>query len=71
MAANDVQVDGNHYKQFTIQPWDAIEDWGLGFTDGCAIKYIARWRYKGQRIKDLEKAAHCIEKLLELERKKQ
>ena len=70
MAANEVQIGGEHYKKFTIQPWDAIEDWGLGFKDGSAVKYLARWKYKGG-IADLEKAAHCIEKLIELERKKQ
>ena len=69
-GANDVQVGGEHYKQFAIQPWDAVVDWGLGFFDGCAVAYLARWHYKGG-IKDLEKAAHFIQKLIEVERKKQ
>jgi len=51
-----------------IQPWDAILSWELGFLDGCAVKYLARWRKKGG-VDDLRKAAHFIEKLIEIETK--
>lgn len=64
--ANDVQVGGSHYRRLDIQPWDAIEAWGLGFLDGNAVKYLARWRAKGG-IEDLRKARHYIDKLIELE----
>lgn len=70
-GANDFQIGGEHYKQFTIQPWDAVADWNLDYFAGSAVAYLARYQYKGARIKDLEKAAHYIQKLLELERKKQ
>ena len=64
---NDKQIGGTHYKT-SIQPWDAILDWELGFLDGCAVKYLARWRKKGG-LDDLRKAVHFIEKLIEVETK--
>ena len=64
---NDKQIGGTHY-QTKVQPWDAIIDWGLGFLDGCAVKYLARWRKKGG-VDDLRKAVHFIEKLIEVETK--
>ena len=67
--ANDTQVAGNHYKQFQIEPWDAIVDWGLGYLDGNAVKYLSRWRHKNG-IEDLKKARHYIDKLLEVEQAK-
>jgi hypothetical protein len=65
MNANAKQIQGSHY-QTNIQPWDAITDWELGFLDGCAVKYLARWRKKGG-VDDLRKAVHFIEKLIEVE----
>jgi hypothetical protein len=64
---NDKQIGGSHYMT-DIQPWDAIVAWELGFLDGCAVKYLARWRKKGG-VDDLRKAAHFIEKLIEIETK--
>jgi hypothetical protein len=66
MSSNDVQIGGQHYKQFKFQPWDVILDWELGFLDGNALKYIARWRDKGG-VEDLKKAKHYLEKLIETE----
>jgi len=65
MSANDKQVGGNHYKT-SIEPWDAIVSWNLGYLDGSAVKYLARWRKKGG-VDDLRKAIHFIEKLIEVE----
>lgn len=69
MAANDRQEGGDHYHEKIIQPWDAIIAWGLGFLDGNAVKYLARWRNKGG-IEDLKKARHYIDKLIEVEESK-
>lgn len=66
MKANQTQVGGEHYKSFTIQPWDAILSWELGYLDGCAVKYISRWRKKGG-VDDLKKARHFLDKLIEIE----
>ena len=54
--ANDVQVGGSHYKQLSVQPWDYIAANGLGYFEGCVIKYITRWRDKGG-VQDLKKCA--------------
>lgn len=39
-----------------------IEAWGCGFNDGSAIKYIARYKYKGNPIEDLKKARWYIDR---------
>lgn len=67
MSANNKQIAGNHYKQFKgSEPWDVISAWNLGYLDGTAVKYIARWRHKNG-IEDLRKAIHFLEKLIEVE----
>lgn len=66
MSANDYQVAGDHYKQFAgIEPWDVITGWGLGYLDGTALKYIARWKHKNG-VEDLKKAIHFLEKAVEV-----
>lgn len=60
------QVDGSHYKDLKIQPLEYIHANGIPFAEGCVIKYVSRWRNKGG-IKDLEKAKHFLELLIELE----
>lgn len=49
-----------------MEPWDVITYWGLGYLDGTAVKYLARWRHKAG-IQDLKKAIHFIEKQIEVE----
>jgi hypothetical protein len=67
--ANDKQIGGEHYKQFKgMEPWDVITGWGLGYLDGTALKYIARWKYKNG-IEDLEKAVHFLQKAIEVHKK--
>lgn len=53
-----------HY-QSPIQAWDYILANDLGFLEGNVVKYITRWRYKGG-LDDLHKAAHYLQKLIEL-----
>ena len=62
------QEGGDHYKALKIQPIEYIHANGIPFAEGCVIKYVSRWRNKGG-IKDLEKAKHFIELLIELETK--
>jgi hypothetical protein len=47
-----------HYTGHGIEPIDAIEDWGLGFALGNAVKYIARAGRKSTTFErdDLRKA---------------
>ena len=66
MSALQTQVAGDHYKSLKIQPIEYIHANGIPFAEGCVIKYVSRWREKGG-IKDLEKAKHFIELLIELE----
>jgi hypothetical protein len=68
MSALNVQVAGDHYKNQTIQPVEYIHANGIGFFEGNVIKYVTRWKSKGG-IKDLEKAKHYLEMLIELETK--
>lgn len=64
--AKDVQIGGNHYKDLKIQPIEYIHANGLDFFEGNVVKYISRHRYKNGK-KDLEKAKHYIDLLIELE----
>lgn len=64
--ANTLQVGGRHYKHLKFETWDVIADWGLGYFDGNAVKYLSRWRNKGG-VEDLRKARHYIDKLIEME----
>lgn len=64
------QVGGTHYKDMSIQPWDAMDCWltyeeRVGFYKGNAIKYLARATKKGG-IEDIAKAQHYVAKLLEV-----
>lgn len=68
MSALDKQVSGDHYKDLKIQPIEYIHANGIPFAEGSVIKYVSRWRSKGG-IKDLEKAKHFLELLIELETK--
>lgn len=65
-SALDVQVAGDHYKKLAIQPVEYIHANTIGYCEGNVIKYVSRWRSKNG-IKDLEKAKHYIELLIELE----
>ncbi|OAM52915.1 hypothetical protein A7981_05620 [Methylovorus sp. MM2] len=66
-SALDVQVSGTHYKNLKIQPVEYIHANNIPFAEGSVIKYVSRWRNKNG-IKDLEKAKHFLELLIELER---
>lgn len=65
--ANKIQVGGQHYKTGTFEHWDWTERQGIGYLEGCASKYVARFRDKGGR-QDLQKAVHYVDKLIELHR---
>jgi hypothetical protein len=56
------QVGGNHYAA-DYQHWDWVEDLEMGYLEGCATKYLVRWRAK-DGLKDLRKAHSYIMKLL-------
>lgn len=55
----------SHYNSGKYEAIDVIEDWGLGFHDGNAVKYICRHRHKGKPIEDLKKARWYLDRLIE------
>lgn len=64
------QVGGDHYAKRHITPWHIIDEYGLDFYAGNALKYLLRSKDKGG-LEDLKKAAHYIEKMIELREKKE
>lgn len=66
MRADEKQVGGDHYKGMAVQPSEYIYRNKLGWYEGNAVKYITRHGVKGGR-KDIEKAIHYLELLLEAE----
>jgi hypothetical protein len=61
-----VQVGGSHYKNMAIQPVEFIHGNGIGYIEGCVIKYICRYKNKNG-IEDLKKIKHYVDLLIELE----
>lgn len=64
MKANDMQVGGDHYKS-DLQHWDVVSQYNVPYLEGCASKYVSRWRKKNG-LQDLEKALHFTGKLKEV-----
>lgn len=68
MSANAKQFGGDHYKQPDggEEHWDRVwRLFGPGYFIGCITKYVERHQKKNG-IEDLKKAAHFLEKLIEL-----
>lgn len=59
------QVGGDHYAKHKIQPWDVVEEYDLDYFEGSVLKYLLR--RKVDRLEDLRKAAHYLEKAIERE----
>ena len=57
------QIGGNHYQKFNIQPITFILENNLGFCEGNIVKYICRYKDKGQK-EDLNKIIHYVELLM-------
>lgn len=64
-AALDTQIGGDHYDM-PIQPVEFSIKNGLGFAEGCVVKYISRHRRKGG-LQDLLKAKYYVQILIESE----
>lgn len=59
VIAFDAVKAPRHYQGNGLQAIDVIEDWGLGFHLGNAVKYVLRAPHKG-REQDLEKACRYL-----------
>lgn len=66
MSALDIQIQGNHYKDFRIQPVEFIHANGVPFIEGNCIKYLMRHKDKGKE-QDIRKVIHYCQLLLKLE----
>ena len=64
----DVINHPEYYNTGKYEVISVIEDWGLGFHLGNAVKYIARAGRKNrdEYINDLEKATWYIHRLIDL-----
>jgi len=69
-TSRDRQVDGTHYAQLRVQPWDVLPEWLEGWSPyqaylvGNAVKYLARAPRKGARLVDARKARHYLDELI-------
>lgn len=63
------QVGGDHYKRFAIQPAEYAFHNHLEFLPANIIKYVTRYPFKNG-LQDLEKALHCLQMLIQLEKSK-
>ena len=56
-------IKPSYYNDTKITPFDVIDDWGLNFYEGNAIKYIKRAGKKdgNSRLQDLKKVREYIE----------
>jgi hypothetical protein len=66
MKPRDIQIAGNHYKNFKIQPFEFIYKNNLDHLQGCIIKYACRYKLKGKPIEDLEKIKHYCDLGIEI-----
>jgi hypothetical protein len=67
--ALSVQVGGDHYKKMAIQPVEFIRANNIGYFEGNVIKYVCRHQNK-DGLRDLKKARHYLDMLIEWEEKK-
>lgn len=70
MSAFNEQVAGDHYKNMVIQVVQYNHLNGIGYMEGNVIKYVSRWKSKGNGIEDLRKARHYLDLLIEMEEAK-
>lgn len=64
MSANQKQIGGNHYKT-TYEHWDLAIFLDMGPMEYASSKHVTRWRKK-DGMKDLSKALHYLDKLIEV-----
>ena len=71
MKADEIQIDGTHYKDMAMQPWDVMQavlthEEFIGFLKGNIIKYSMRDGKKDGARYDSVKAKHYVQKLKEV-----
>lgn len=70
MNAKKKQIGGTHYKDMGVEPWDVIDTWPIEQRIGAyrhgALKYLMRCGNKDDRLQEIKKAGHYVEKLIEI-----
>lgn len=58
----------SHYNRGKIEVWEFIEDQGLDYHTGNAVKYIARAGFKdpSKKVEDLQKAIAFLERKIKV-----
>lgn len=64
MSIYDMVRSPAHYRGTTIDVIDVIEDWGLGYHLGNALKYLLRAGKKGDTAQDVQKSAWYFERAM-------
>ena len=64
--ATEIQIGGQHYSKYAIQPTEFIFKNNIPFIEGNIIKYIIRHRDKNG-AEDIRKIKHYCDLILELE----
>jgi len=70
MSKDDPVNNPSHYNMLTIEAIDIIEmsmtkEEFLGYLKGNSLKYMIRYKHKGNPVEDLEKATWYLNKLKE------
>ena len=60
----DVQVGGQHYKKYKIQPVELYNKFNLGFGESNLIKYSMRHQDKNG-LQDLDKVEHFCDLMIQ------
>jgi predicted DNA-binding ArsR family transcriptional regulator len=55
----------SHYNKTQLEVIDAIDIWGLDFSEGNVVKYLLRAKHKNNAREDLEKALWYVQRLLD------
>jgi len=65
-----IQYGGNHYKKRAIEPWHVWEAYDMNGWEASALKYLLRYKDKGNPVEDLYKCLHNIQYLILREERK-
>jgi hypothetical protein len=55
----------HHYNKTQLEVIDAIDVWGLDFSEGNVVKYLLRAKHKKNAKEDLEKCLWYVKRLIE------
>lgn len=61
-----VNHPGHYGGDVKFEAIKLIDDWGLGFSGGNALKYLVRARHKGSEMEDLQKALWYVRHAIEV-----